>query len=253
MKLATWNINGIKARNERVLAFLARHAPDVVCLQEIKSEDATFPREAYEDAGYRVQTFGQKAYNGVALLAREPMTDVVRGFGDGAEDPQARFLAGTVMGVRVASLYVPNGESVGSEKYAYKLAFMERLRAFVSREVRGPWVLAGDYNVAPAPIDVHDPVAWEGSVLFSEKERAALAAVCAEGLVDVLRALHPELPVFTWWDYRMLGFQKNKGLRIDHLLATPDVVARATAVHVDREERKGKLPSDHAPVILELS
>ena len=252
MKLATWNINGINARNERLQAFLARHSPDVVCLQELKAEDGRFPRDLYEDLGYRVQTFGQKAYNGVALLAREPITDVVRGLDGDPSDAQSRFLVGTVMGLRVASLYVPNGESVGSEKYAYKLAWLARLRAFVAREARTEAVFCGDYNVAPEAIDVHDPVAWEGSVLFSRAERDALAAVCAEGLVDVFRHVRPDDQVFTWWDYRMLGFAKNRGLRIDHVLATSDVAARVTAVTVDRDERKGEKPSDHAPVLVEL-
>ena len=254
MKLATWNINGIKARHERLLAFLARHSPDVLCLQEIKSEDEKFPRDVFEDVGYRVVTYGQKGYNGVALFSREPITDVARGFGDGEDDEQCRFIAGTTFGMRIASAYVPNGgDSIGGEKYQYKLAWLERFRAFVAAHEKRGLVIGGDYNVAPADLDVHDPAAWEGSVLCSPAERAALAAVVGEGLVDLLRQDQPDTQVFTWWDYRMLGFQKNKGLRIDHVLATRDVAARLSAVKVDREERKGKLPSDHAPVVLELS
>jgi exodeoxyribonuclease-3 len=253
VRLATWNINGIKARHERLLAFLSRQSPDVVCLQEIKSEDEKFPREAYEDAGYRVVTFGQKGYNGVALLSREPITDVARGFGDGADDEQSRFIVGPTCGLRVASIYVPNGgDTVGGEKYLYKLDWLARFREFVAKQAKQGWAIGGDYNVAPADLDVHDPVAWQGSVLCSDAERAALATVVDEGLVDVLRQAHPDAQIFTWWDYRMLGFQKNKGLRIDHVLATPDVAARVTAVKVDREERKGKLPSDHAPVLVDL-
>ncbi len=263
MKLATWNVNSIRARHERVLAWVEANRPDVLCLQELKAEDEKFPAADYRALGYEIATFGEKTYNGVAILARGPLGEVERGFADGAGDPQARFLAATAAtaataagGVRVMCAYAPNGEAVGSEKFAYKLAWFERLRAYLAARVRpgSAAVLCGDLNVAPEPIDVHDPALWEGRVLYSAEERAALArAVGAAGLVDVIRRLHPEDRIYTWWDYRQLAFPRNLGLRIDHVLATPALAARATAARVDREARKGKLPSDHAPVVVELA
>jgi len=288
MKVATWNVNSIRARRERVLAWLAANEPDVLCLQELKTEEADFPGEEFRALGYEAAVCGQRTYNGVAILARGALRDVERGFGDGTDDPQARFVAATVMaagtagapgtgvagapgearapravgapgeaarGVRVMSAYVPNGEAVGSEKFAYKLAWCERLVAHLRARVdlRGETVLAGDFNVAPAPIDVHDPAAWEGHVLYSEAERAAFAAIVGVGLVDIVRRLNPTAPMFSWWDYRMLAFPKNRGLRIDHVLVSPALAARAQSAYVDRAARKGKLPSDHAPVVVEFA
>lgn len=254
MKVVTYNINGIKARSERLLAYLERTTPDVVCLQEIKSEDATFPRETFTALGYHVETLGQKAYNGVAILSRAKLTDVVRGFGDGEDDTQARFLCARAGDLHVASVYVPNGSAVGSEKYAYKLDWLSRMERFVRARVRpdARWVICGDYNVAPADLDVHDPVAWAGSVLCSEPERAGFRALLGAGLFDAFRAKYPEQVAYTWWDYQMLGFPKNRGLRIDHFLVTKPVLDSAVSVEVDRQERKGKQPSDHAPVVLQL-
>jgi exodeoxyribonuclease III len=204
--------------------------------------------------GYDVVLHGQRTYNGVAILSRTPMTDVRRGFGDGDDESQTRLIAATIGDVRVLSVYVPNGESVGTEKYRYKLAWMERLRRHLATVVapERPLVLCGDFNVAPAAIDVHDPVAWEGRVLFSAEERQALRAIVGVGLEDLLRRMHPTEPLFTWWDYRMLAFPKGRGLRIDHLLVTPALAARVTASGVDRESRKGKQPSDHAAVWAEF-
>lgn len=255
MKLATWNVNSIRARNERVLAWAEANRPDVLCLQELKAEDEKFPAAGYRALGYEIATFGEKTYNGVAILARGPLHEVERGFADGVADEQARFLAATPGGVRVMCAYAPNGEAVGSEKFAYKLAWFERLRVYLAARIRpgSAAVLCGDLNVAPEPIDVHDPALWEGRVLFSAEERAALArAVEAAGLVDVTRGLHPGERIYTWWDYRQLAFPRNHGLRIDHVLATPALAARAAASRVDREARKGKLPSDHAPVVVEF-
>lgn len=253
MKIVSWNINGIKARHDRLLALLDRATPDVVCLQELKSEDATFPGEGIRARGYDLHTHGQKAYNGVALLARVGVTDVRRGLDDGDDDPQARLISGVVDGVRFASVYAPNGERVGSDKYAYKLRFYERLTAWArARVAEGPLVMGGDYNVAPEDVDVHDPAAWQGEVLCSDAERAALRTLCDAGLHDALRALDPARVAFTWWDYRMLGFQKNRGLRIDHFLVTGDVRDRLVSFDVDRNERKGQQPSDHAPIVLTL-
>jgi exodeoxyribonuclease-3 len=251
MKLVTWNVNSIRQRLERLLALLARHVPDVVCLQETKVTDADFPADELRAAGFSAATLGQKAYNGVAILAREPLEQVTAGFRDGGDDAQARLLAATVGGLRVLCAYVPNGQSVGSEKYAFKLEWYERLRKLLEREAdpARPLALCGDFNVAPADIDVHDPEAWRGQVLCSEPERAALARVLEWGLSDCFRRKFPDKVAFSWWDYRMLGFPKNRGLRIDHVLVTEPLFARLDDVAIDREERKGKSASDHAPVL----
>jgi exodeoxyribonuclease-3 len=251
VKLVTWNVNSIRQRQDRLVALLARHAPDVVCLQETKATDADFPAEAVRAAGYQFAHAGQKTYNGVAILAREPLADVTVGLRDGGDDAQARLIGATVSGVRVISAYAPNGQSVGSDKYAFKLDWFARLRKMLEREhaPAQPLALVGDFNVAPADADVHDPEAWRGQVLCSEPERAALRTLCEWGLVDAFRRRYPDKVAFTWWDYRMLGFPKNHGLRIDHLLLTDALVQRLEDVVIDREERKGKGASDHAPVI----
>jgi exodeoxyribonuclease-3 len=251
MKLVTWNVNSIRQRLERLQALLARHAPDVVCLQETKVVDAEFPADELRAAGYESVAVGQKSYNGVAILAKLALAEVAKGFRDGGDDAQARLLAATVAGLRVICAYAPNGQSLGSEKYAFKLEWYERLRKLLEREADPARELAlvGDFNVAPSDLDVHDPEAWRGQVLCSEPERAALARLCDWGLVDAFRDKYPERVAFTWWDYRELGFPKNKGLRIDHLLLTAPLRARLDDVVIDRQERKGKLPSDHAPVL----
>ena len=250
MRILTWNVNSVKIRLEHLLRVLHEIKPDIACLQEIKCLEEAFPRLEVESAGYNSAVIGQKSYNGVAILSRTPLAEVTRGFGDGDDDSQARLIAATIDGIRIASVYVPNGEAVGSDKYDFKLRWMERLRAWAATHFAGdrPALLCGDFNVAPAPMDVHDPSAWKDHVLFSEPERAALARVVDTGLVDLIRTMHPTEPMFSWWDYRMLAFPKGKGLRIDHLLATPSLAARAVASGVDRESRKGKQPSDHAAV-----
>jgi exodeoxyribonuclease-3 len=250
VRIVTWNVNSVKAREERLLAYLTQRTPDVLCLQEIKVEDAKFPVEACRALGYQTVVFGQRGYNGVAILSRMPLADVQRGFGDGDDDPQARFIAATTAGVRVMSVYVPNGQAVGSEKFAYKLRWLERLGRHLAATLPAgaPAALCGDLNVAPEALDVHDPVAWEGHVLCSREERDALARAVQPRLADVVRRLRPEGGLYSWWDYRQLAFPKNHGLRIDHIFASPALAERATAAGVDRDERKGKLPSDHAPV-----
>ncbi|HTO69504.1 MAG TPA: exodeoxyribonuclease III [Myxococcota bacterium] len=255
MKLVTWNVNSIRQRGERLLAFLARHDPDVVCLQETKVADGDFPAEALRAAGYGAVTLGQKGYNGVAILAKAKLTDVRAGFCDGGDDVQARFLGATVAGVQVFTAYAPNGQSVGSEKYAFKLDWFARLRKYLEREADPARELAlgGDFNVAPGDLDVHDPLQWRGEIMCSDAERAALADVERWGLVDSFRAKYPDKVAFTWWDYRMLGFPKNRGLRIDHVLVTRPLLARVQDVAIDRDERKGKGASDHAPVLAQLS
>jgi exodeoxyribonuclease-3 len=261
MRIATWNVNSVRARRDRLVAFLGRHAPDVLCLQELKVVDDDFPWDDVRAAGYDAAAFGQKTYNGVAILAREPPRDVVRGFGDAEDDPQARFIGGTVRGVRVYSVYVPNGQGVGSEAFDYKLRWLERLRAFLAahHSPNEPIVVCGDFNVAPDDRDVYDPKLWENQTLCHPEERARLKELCEFGLVDVLRRAHPEGPgPYSWWDYRMLAFPKNLGLRIDLVLATAPVSARVEDARVDRDERKinkankEDKPSDHAPVIVTL-
>ncbi|MEW6337101.1 MAG: exodeoxyribonuclease III [Acidobacteriota bacterium] len=251
MRLVTWNVNSVRARLPRLLAFLERRCPDVVCLQETKVVDADFPAAEIEAAGYRCQVFGQKTYNGVAILAREEPADVIRGLPDDPSDAQRRLIAATVGGVRVVCVYAPNGGEVDSDAYAFKLEWYRRLRAWLDAacDSGSELVLCGDLNVAPEDRDVWDPQRWRGQTLFSEPEKAALAAVTSWGLEDALRRLHPEGGVYTWWDYRFGAFHRGWGLRIDHIFATPLFAARCTAVEVDREERKGDKPSDHAPVI----
>lgn len=259
MRIITWNVNSIGIRIDRLIALLRRHQPDVVCLQELKCEDIKFPFEAIKAAGYDAATLGQKSYNGVALLYRiatvgaAPAT-IVRTFGDGVDDPQARFIGAKVAGINVYSLYFPNGQEVGADKYFYKLNWYARLRRYLDREhsASSSIVLAGDYNVAPADADVHNPAEWKDKILCSVQEREALGHLMAFGFDDSYRYLHPDETQFTWWDYRMLGFAKNAGLRIDLLLTSTPLRSRLHACHVDRDERKGEKPSDHAPVILDL-
>ncbi len=254
MKLATWNVNSVRARLGRVLAWLDKSKPDVACLQETKAQDAQFPLDAFRAAGWQVAMHGQKTYNGVAIVARTEPGAVVRGMNDGDADEQARLIAATVGGVRCIDVYVPNGQEVGSEKYAYKLRWLERLRTFLDRHHRSdePVVLCGDFNIAPEDRDVWDVEKWRGQCLFSDAEKAALKKVMEFGLVDALRQKNDESGVFTWWDYRMGAFHRGWGLRIDHFLVTAPIAKRLRSVVVDREERKGAEPSDHAPVIAEI-
>lgn len=254
MKLATWNINSIRAREERLLAWLDRHEPDVLCLQELKVEEQAFPFAAVEQAGYVASVFGQKTYNGVAILSRSEPTDVMHGMGDGVDDPQARLIAATIDGVRIVCVYVPNGKVVGDPKYAYKLDWLDRLR----RHLDGRYdrddnlIVCGDTNVAVDDKDVANPDAWADSVLCHDDARSAFADLCAWGLIDVFRQHHPDGGIYSWWDYRRLGFPKNDGLRIDHILATAGLAEHCTSATIDRDERKGSKPSDHAPVIAEF-
>jgi len=254
MKLATWNVNSIRAREERLLRWLGAHQPDVLCLQELKVTEDLFPMLAIRSLGYHAAVHGQKTYNGVAILSRSEPLEVERGFGDGGDDTMARLVAARVGGVHVVSAYVPNGQEVGSDKWAYKMEWMKRLRAWLDRRFAKTDLVAlcGDFNVAPEARDVYDPAEWEGSVLFHSEARAALENVKAWGLVDAFR-LHHEAPGFySWWDYRMLAFPKGRGLRIDHVLLSEPLGAKCTAARIDRDERKGKQPSDHAPVVVEL-
>ncbi len=249
MKIATWNINSVRARVGRLTSWLQAHQPDALCLQELKCTDEQFPRAEVEAVGYRCETFGQKTYNGVAILSKEPLSDVARAMADGVADDHARVIEATLRGVRIVGVYAPNGQEVDSPAYQYKLQWYERLEQHLAGLPPRPTVLCGDFNVAPEPIDVHDPAAWEGQTLFTDRERAALAKLTTRlGLFDVYRKHHPEAGKFSWWDYRMLGFPKNLGLRIDHLWVSRPLYDASTAAEIDREARKGEKPSDHAPV-----
>jgi exodeoxyribonuclease III len=255
MRIATYNVNSIRAREERFVEWIEGTKPDIVCLQELKVEDDKFPALLLRGLGYEAAVYGQKTYNGVAVLSKTAITDEQRGMGDGDEDPQARVISAVTNGLRVVSVYVPNGESLSSDKYAYKLRFLERLGRYVDGLLAAgmPFIVAGDYNIAPEDLDCYDPVAWRDSVLCSDKERAAFAALLQKGLIDSVRVTNPDKQIFSWWDYRMLSFPKNKGLRIDHLLLSPDLGPRLKASGLDREARKGKQPSDHGPMWIELS
>lgn len=253
MKLATWNVNSLKVRLPQLLEWLAARQPDVVCLQETKLEDKSFPRMELEAAGYQAAFAGQKTYNGVAILTRAEPLDVVRNIPD-FDDPQARVIAATVDGVRIVCAYIPNGQAVGSDKYEYKLKWLRALNRWLADELaRHPKLaLLGDYNIAPEDRDVHDPKAWAGQILCSEAERDAFRALVELGLADAFRLFDQPEKTFSWWDYRMLGFQKNLGLRIDHILLSPALAAECKACAIDRAPRKLERPSDHAPVFAEL-
>lgn len=254
MIIATWNVNSLRVRLEQVLAWLQEHQPDVLALQEIKMTDDLFPLEAFTALGYHVAVSGQPTYNGVAIVSRVPLVDVVVGI-PGYDDPQKRVVAATVAGLRVICVYVPNGASVDSDKYDYKLQWFEQLLGYVKNTlaVHPQTVILGDYNIAPEDRDVHDPIAWQGQVLVSAKERACFAALLTLGFSDTFRALAPEDNSYTWWDYRMNAFKRNRGLRIDHILGTKDVMARAKSCVIDKLPRTWERPSDHTPVILQLS
>ena len=253
MKVVTWNVNSVRVREARLVAFLAREQPDVVCLQELKVVDDDFPTEAVRAAGYEAATFGQKTYNGVGILAKvgTQVENVSRSFGDGDDDAQARVIAADIMGVRVVSIYVPNGGDIGAEKWAYKQSWLKRLRAYVAAkmDLNGHALICGDINIAPEIRDVAKPDRWKNSVLFHPEMTAAFQGIISLGLVDVTRLHHPGEGPFTWWDYRMLGFPKGDGLRIDHIFASKSLAATCSEVRVDRDERKGTQPSDHAPLI----
>ncbi len=255
IKLATWNVNSIRARLDRLMAWLERNQPDVMCLQELKVADEEFPVDELWSAGYDAVFHGQRTYNGVAILSRTPMTEVRSGLEAGAEADQTRLISAKVSGLRVLSAYCPNGQTVGSDKWEYKLDWMGRLAGHLGSAYSPgePLVLCGDFNVAPEDRDVAHPDKWQDSVLFHPEARKALARIQSWGLVDAIRLHHQGPGPYTWWDYRMLSFPKGDGLRIDHVLLTESVAARCTNAWVDRNERKGKLPSDHAPVMVELS
>lgn len=247
--IATWNVNSLRVRLPHVQAWLSTNKPDVLALQEIKLTEVDFPHEAIQAAGYHALVSGQRTYNGVAILSRTEATDVVTDIPD-LQDPQRRVLAATIAGVRVINLYVPNGESVNSEKYQYKLNWLKHLDAWLKTEIKQhpKLVVLGDFNIAPADMDVYNTKAWEGQVLFSAPERKAFQDMLALGLFDVFRALHPSLQAYSWWDYRMNAYKRKMGLRIDHILATEALMHACERCVIDEGPRGLERPSDHAPV-----
>lgn len=253
MKIATWNVNSLKVRLPHVLDWLAANPVDALCLQETKQQDADFPQADLQAAGYHSVFAGQKTYNGVAILSREPAGDVQYGI-PGFDDEQKRVIAATLGDVRVVCVYIPNGQEVGSDKYAYKLKWLAALHDWLRDELtRYPKLaLLGDYNIAPEDADLYDPKGWEGKVLVSEPERDAFKALLALGLRDSFRLFEQPEKSYSWWDYRMMAFRRNMGLRIDHILISEPLVASCKGCAIDRTPRKLERPSDHTPVVAEL-
>jgi exodeoxyribonuclease-3 len=254
LKLATWNVNSLGVRLPQLLDWLALHQPEVMVLQETKLTDDKFPHTEISAAGWHSQWFGQKTYNGVALLSRMEATDVVRNI-PGFDDPQARVIAATVAGLRVVGAYFPNGQAPGTDKFAYKMAWLAALHGWLRDELaqHPRLVLMGDYNVAPEDRDVYDPVAWAGQIHCTPEERAHFAGLIDLGLVDAFRLFDQAPRAWSWWDYRNLAFRKNQGLRIDHILVSLALQARVTACTIDKPTRKNERPSDHAPVVVKLT
>lgn len=250
MQIATWNVNSLRARLGHVVDWLRANPVDVLGLQELKLQDEQFPHAEFEPLGYRAAVNGQKTYNGVAILSRHPLTEISRDMA-GFDDPLKRVIAATVQGVRIVNVYVPNGQSVGSEKYEYKLRWFSALRDYLRTELAAHPLLAvtGDYNVAPAPEDTHDPAVWEGNILCSEPERAALRELLNLGLQDCFRLFPQTDKSFTWWDYRQAAFRRNMGLRIDHVLVSAELAGRCASCQIDAAPRRLERPSDHTPLV----
>ena len=259
MKIATWNVNSIKARLDNTLSWLKEAKPDVACLQELKCEDEAFPAQAFEELGYNVITHGQKTYNGVAILSRQPASDVRRGLPGDTDDAQARYIEAVfALGsgvVRVASIYLPNGNPPDTEKFAYKLGWMDRLahHAKALLALEEPLVLAGDYNVIPTPLDAKNPEAWTGDALFRPESRAKFRNILNLGFTDAIRQVSGDAPgLYTFWDYQAGAWQRNNGIRIDHLLLSPQAADLLADARIEREVRAQEKPSDHVPVVIEL-
>lgn len=257
MKIATWNVNSLKVRLPQVVEWIATHRPDALCLQEIKMETAAFPHEAFAALGYHAVCDGQKTYNGVAILSPHPMTEVCYGL-PGFDDPQKRFISACIHGIQVASAYFPNGQSPDSDKFVYKLAWLEALTAHLKTALHAhtgaaapAWVLAGDFNIAPEPRDAHPE--WTHAIHVSPPERAAFARLEALGLVDAFRLFEQSEGCYSWWDYRQGAFRRDRGLRIDHILVSKNVQAHCQTCHIDKTPRALERPSDHTPVVLMLA
>jgi exodeoxyribonuclease-3 len=255
LRIVTWNVNSVRARLPNVLEWLAEAQPDVLLMQEIKCETASFPFMDFKSAGYDVHAHGQKSYNGVAIASKHKMEDIVEGLKGGGEDAQSRYMEATVQGVRVASIYLPNGNPVASEKYPYKLAWMARLkdRAAELLKTEMPVVLGGDYNVIPEEIDVHNPQDWLGDALFLPQSRAAFRDILQLGYTEMFRAQNPGTQAYTFWDYQAGAWQRDNGIRIDHFLLSPEAVDRSGACTIDRGPRGKEKASDHTPVIIEIN
>ncbi|MBA4142231.1 MAG: exodeoxyribonuclease III [Nitrosospira sp.] len=253
MKIATWNVNSLKVRLPQVLDWLAANQPDVLCLQETKLQDENFPLSEIAAAGYQTICCGQKTYNGVALLSKQPGCEIISGI-PGLDDPQKRVVGAIYGDLRVVCIYVPNGEHVTSGKYQYKLKWLAALREWVCDMLgkHQKLVLLGDFNIAPEERDVHDAKLWEGQVLFSLPEREAFREILELGLVDSFRLFEQPEKSYTWWDYRMMAFRRNLGLRIDHILLSSQLAKECTSCVIDKATRKLDRPSDHAPVVVEL-
>ena len=255
MRIATWNVNSIKARIENAVAWVKEAQPDVLCLQELKCEDGAFPREAFESLGYNVATHGQKTYNGVAILSKPPFDEMKPGLPGDDADAQARYLEAVIGGLRIAAIYLPNGNPPNTEKYSYKLAWMDRLIAHVQTllALEEPLVLAGDYNVIPSTLDAKNPESWRGDALFLPQTRARFRTLANLGLTDALRTANPNGGEYTFWDYQAGSWQKNNGIRIDHLMLSPQAAVRLKSVAVHKHVRAWDRPSDHVPVVAEFA
>ncbi len=255
MKVATWNVNSVRVRYPRLLRWLDAHEPDVLCLQELKGLESVFPTEALQAMGYHSAAYGQKTYNGVAILSRAPLSDVRRGFDDDEDDPQARLIAATVGDVQVLSAYIPNGKTVDAPHYQYKLRWLRRLRTLLEEryDPGDPLLLCGDFNIIPEVGDVAQPELFEGGVLYTDEVREALDALHQWGLTDTYRQHHDQPGVYSWWDYRGGAFRRNNGARIDFVLATAPMAASCVGAFIDKHEREASThlskPSDHAPVV----
>jgi exodeoxyribonuclease-3 len=254
MIIATWNVNSILARMSSVMRWLDMAKPDVLCMQETKCTDDKFPILLFQERGYQCQLFGQQSYNGVAILTRETCDTTHRGYPGDDETAQSRLITTTVNGIHIINVYIPNGQQVGSEKFAFKLSWMEQLREFFHAQYdkSTPVLLCGDFNVAPEERDVHDPRLWQGRIMFSQQERETLQSIKDWGFTDAFRLHTDEGGKFSWWDYRAGAFRRNLGLRIDHVWISDPLVARSTRTWIDIEPRKWEKPSDHAPVIAEF-
>ena len=254
MRIASWNVNSAKARQDHILDYLKAGSADVLLIQETKTQDVNFPVDLYQDAGWNVVFHGQKSYNGVAIAARQPLTDVMSGLPGDAEDEQARYMEATIDGVRVATIYLPNGNPAPGPKFDYKLAWMERLNKRAKELLRDeiPVVLAGDFNVIPQDIDCYDPPGWEGDALTRAESRAAFNRLSLLGYTDALRACHPGQVLYSYWDYQAGAWQKDNGVRIDHLMLSPEAADRLVAAEVDKGPRGLEKPSDHTPVWVDL-
>ncbi len=258
MKIATWNINGVRARLDSATAWLKDTAPDVLCLQELKCEDAAFPKEAFEDLGYNVATCGQKGFNGVALLSKLQFDEVSRCLAGNDADEQARFIDAVVsiggVALRVASLYAPNGNPTGSDRFHYKLAWLDRLEAYAAERLADEeaFVLAGDFNIIPEPEDARFPDNWRRDALFQPESRAGFRRLINLGLTDAVRASGVGADAYTFWDYQAGALQKNNGIRIDHALLSPRAADRLLDAAVDKRTREWEKPSDHVPVVIDL-